>query len=101
MTYALISTAVALAGIGGTVAAVKYYRAKVAEISQELNEAIHANYSLRKEMERREHIIQRQQEVQLEAEKQKNEIRNHADPTDRANAASGIMSKLSRGSDRD
>jgi len=51
------------------------------------------------EVVKREHIIKRMQEVGADAAKQKREIRNHTDSTDRAHAATDAMSKLSRAGD--
>jgi len=101
LRYSLIVTAVAIVTTGAAALIWKQSRKRIAEISQDLNDAIAANYSLWKELERREHIIRRQQEVQNEAEEQKREVRKHANPGDRANAASDLMSELSRGGDGD
>jgi Sec-independent protein translocase protein TatA len=99
MTYAIVTTLLALAGIGGTIAAIRHYRSKVAAVSDELNEAIQASREQRKEIERLQHVIRAQQEVQLEAEEKKRAVRGHADPVDRANSATELMSDLSRGGD--
>jgi predicted Holliday junction resolvase-like endonuclease len=99
MIYVIVTTLLALAGIGGTITAIRHYRAKVAAVSDELNEAIRASREQRKEIERLQHVIKAQQEVQLEAEEKKRKVRSHADPVDRANAATELMSDLSRGGD--
>ena len=99
--YAIITTIVALAGIGGAFAIWRRSRERIAEIAGELDEAIHANQSLQKEIKRRAHIIRRQQEVQIETEEKKREVRKHADPVDRANAATQLMSDLSGSGDGD
>ena len=99
--YAVITTLVALAGIGGAFTIWRRSREKIADISKELNNAIHANQSLQKEIRKREHIIRRQQEVQIETEEKKREVRKHADPVDRANAAADLMSDIAGGGDGD
>jgi predicted Holliday junction resolvase-like endonuclease len=101
LTYALIVTVIALAATGVAVTIWKRSRERIADVARELDEAIKANRSLQREIKRREHIIRRQQEVQIETEEKKREVRKHADPVDRANAATRLMSDLAGSSDGD
>lgn len=101
LTYSLIVTVIAIAATGAAVTIWKRSRERVAEVAKELNEAIKANRSLQKKIKQREHVIRRQQEVQIEAEEKKREVRKHDDPVDRADAATRLMSDLARGSDGD
>jgi len=99
--YALIATLVALAGIGVNVWQFRSNRAKLAELSAELNESLKATRQLRREVEKQRHIIKAEQEVIRETAEKKSEIRSHADPVDRANAATDLMSKLAGSGDGD
>jgi len=99
--YAIISTMLALAGIGGTIAAIRHYRAKIAQVSGELDKAIRANEQQSKKLEQLRHVIKAQQEVQIEAEEKKREVRRHADPVDRANAATDLMRDIAKSGDKD
>jgi hypothetical protein len=99
--YSIISTLIAIAGIGATVTLWRKSRERIAEIAGELDEAIHANQELQKELKRREQIIEQQQEVRVETEEKKREVRRHADPVDRANAAIDLMRELSGSRDSD
>lgn len=97
MQYAIITTLVALAAVAVNVWQFRRNRQKVAEVARELDEAIHANQSLQEQIRKQRHIIKAEQEVIRETAEKKKDIRSHADPADRADAATDIMSKLSRG----
>jgi hypothetical protein len=99
--YAILSTLAALSAVALNAWQFRRNREKVAEISAELNESLKATRDLRREVERQRHIIKAEQEVISETAKTKSEIRNHANPVDRANAATDLMSKLAGSGDGD
>lgn len=99
MQYAIITTLVAVAAVAVNAWQFRRNRKKVAEISNELTEAIKANHSLQEQVRKQRHIIKAAQEVMHETAEKKREIRKHPDPTDRANAATDIMSKLAGSGD--
>lgn len=97
--YAVIVSLIAAASIGGFVLYARHARGKMQRLEADKRQAVSANRQLRKEIQQREHIISRMQEVESEAQKTKREIRDHDNPGDRADAATRVMRDLSRGGD--
>lgn len=92
LIWALIASGLVVVGFF----IVKSQIEKISKIKKEFERIRQANERLQEAVKKREHIINRMEEVNANAAEQKREIRNHDNSADRAHAATDAMRKLSR-----